>query len=256
MNILLLKLVLTPALIGLASLAGRKWGYAISGWIVALPLTSGPIVFFLALTHGAAFAADTAAGILAGGFSLVAFIIAYGRLAMRWQWLPTLTLSTASFFIMTIVLEQVHLPAVLLWVLVLAALLLSIRLLPDPGSISPSEGLPGAWDIPLRMIIATGFVVLITGVASTVGPHLAGLLAPFPIFTATLAAFAQHQHDGGAALGVLRGLLLGLFSFATFMFTLAELLVPVGIPAAFAAAVGIVLLMQSASLWLLRRRIG
>ena len=84
MNLLVLKLILTPALIGLASLAGRRWGHAVSGWIVALPLTTGPIVFYLALSHGAAFAADTAAGILAGGFSLAAFVFAYGRLASLW----------------------------------------------------------------------------------------------------------------------------------------------------------------------------
>jgi hypothetical protein len=50
-NLLLLKLVLTPALIALASLAGRRWGHAVSGWIVALPLTTGPIVFFLGLSR-------------------------------------------------------------------------------------------------------------------------------------------------------------------------------------------------------------
>jgi len=82
-NLTLLKLIVTPALIGLASLAGRKWGHAISGWLVALPLTTGPIVFFLAVSHGPAFAAETAAGILTGdpeeaaryletGFSFVA----------------------------------------------------------------------------------------------------------------------------------------------------------------------------------------
>jgi len=33
---LLLKLVLTPALIAAASLAGRRWGHAVSGWLVGL----------------------------------------------------------------------------------------------------------------------------------------------------------------------------------------------------------------------------
>jgi len=37
------KLLLTPALLGLVSLAGRRWGPAVSGWLVGLPLTSGPV---------------------------------------------------------------------------------------------------------------------------------------------------------------------------------------------------------------------
>lgn len=34
---LLLRIVVTPALIGAASLAGRRWGQAVSGWLVGLP---------------------------------------------------------------------------------------------------------------------------------------------------------------------------------------------------------------------------
>jgi hypothetical protein len=252
-NLTLLKLILTPALIGLASLAGRKWGHAISGWIVALPLTTGPIVLFLALSHGPAFAADTAAGILTGCFSLVAFTLTYARLALRWRWLPTLVAASLAFFVMTSLLRSVHLPLVPLWLGVLAALLLAVRALPQPPEAqSSAQQLPGAWDIPLRMLIATGFVFAITSLASAVGPHLAGLLAPFPLFTATLVAFAQHQGGTAAAVSVLRGLLLGLFSFASFMFTLSLLLVPAGTLSAFVPALLVVFIFQGLALRLLR----
>jgi hypothetical protein len=59
---LALKLVLTPALIGVVSLAGRRWGPGVSGWLVGFPLTSGPVAFFLALDHGVRFAAAAAVG--------------------------------------------------------------------------------------------------------------------------------------------------------------------------------------------------
>jgi hypothetical protein len=256
-NLLLLKLVLTPSLIALASLAGRKWGHAVSGWIVALPLTTGPIVFFLALSHGAAFAADTAAGILAGGFSLAAFVIVYGRLAARWTWLPTLAASSAAFLVATALLRSFQLPILPLWISVLVAYYLAFRSLPhDHDSLVQLGELPAWWDIPLRMVVATGFVVLITSLATRVGPHLAGLLSPFPFFTATMAAFAQHQYGSVAAVSVLRGLLLGLFSFASFMFALSLLLIPAGVAAAFAAAILVVFVLQAASFWLLRRVIG
>lgn len=65
----ILKLVLVPSIIGAASWVGRRWGPAVSGWLVGLPFTSAPITFFLALSHGPAFAADSAHGTLAGAIS-------------------------------------------------------------------------------------------------------------------------------------------------------------------------------------------
>jgi hypothetical protein len=170
-SLLLLKLILTPTLIGAASLAGRKWGHAISGWLVALPLTTGPIVFLLALTHGTSFAAETAAGILAGGFSLAAVLYGHGGA----PWLTTLAIESLAFGLITLLQENLRLPLVPLWAGVVGAFLLVMQLLPRGlASNATSETLPGRWDIPLRMILATTFVLLITGAAPALGPHLAG----------------------------------------------------------------------------------
>jgi hypothetical protein len=49
LNTLALKLTVTPLLILAASLASRRWGEAVAGWFVGLPLTSAPVCFFLAL---------------------------------------------------------------------------------------------------------------------------------------------------------------------------------------------------------------
>ncbi len=266
MNILMLKLILTPSLIGAASLAGRRWGHSISGWLVALPLTTGPITLFLALSHGAPFAAVAAAGTLAGGLSQAAFALTYGWLSSRWDWLPTLAASVLAFAVITAILQQMNFPLVPLYLLVFLSFALALRLLPRESKMMlqsqgalhtnvPTQSLPSRWDIPLRMTIATVFVVLITGLAPAFGPRLTGLLAPFPLFTATLAAFAHHQSGSGAAVNVLRGLLMGLFSYASFFFALAILLEPAGILTAFATAILVVIVFQGISLWVLQRRI-
>ena len=257
MNTLLLKLVITPVLIGTASLAGRRWGHSISGWLVALPLTTGPITFFLALTHGPAFAVTSASGTLAGGFSQAAFVLCYARLAAHWKWLPTLGASILIFAVITAALQKLTFPLVPLCLLVFLAFTLAIRLLPNTvRSAALTDSLPARWDIPLRMLIATVFVVLITGLAPAFGPRLTGLLAPFPIFTATLAAFAHHQYGLDAAVNVLRGLLMGLFSFASFFFVLAIMLQPAGLLPAFTVAILVVIVLQSISFWRLHRRQG
>src|SRR4029077_20326398 len=51
MDTLVLKVVATPLLILGARLASRRWGEIVGGWFVGLPLTSGPVCFFLALDH-------------------------------------------------------------------------------------------------------------------------------------------------------------------------------------------------------------
>src|SRR2546429_9202228 len=85
---LLLKVVLTPALIAPATLVGRRWGEAMSGWLVGLPLTSAPVIFFLALDQGTAFATTAALAVLLGTISQAAFADAYHRLPVRTPWLP------------------------------------------------------------------------------------------------------------------------------------------------------------------------
>src|SRR5512132_3237030 len=101
MNIFVLKLVLAPVIIGSASLAGRKWGPAVSGWIVGMPLTSGPVIFFLALSHDVNFAANAAQGVISGGLSLVAYALTYAWLATRFRWYIAILGSFVVFAIST-----------------------------------------------------------------------------------------------------------------------------------------------------------
>src|SRR2546425_11728735 len=80
---LLLKVVVTPALITAATLAGRRWGDRLSGWLVGPPLTSGPVVFFLAIEQGSGFATRAALAVLLGTISQAAFALGYARTAVR-----------------------------------------------------------------------------------------------------------------------------------------------------------------------------
>src|SRR5256885_13738533 len=66
MTLLLAKLLLTPLLIAAVTLAGRRWGPAVGGWLAGLPLTSRPVSVFLALEQGPGVAARAAVGALAG----------------------------------------------------------------------------------------------------------------------------------------------------------------------------------------------
>src|SRR5512141_832221 len=147
MNILVLKLILAPMIIGSASLAGRKWGHAISGWIVGMSLTSGPVIFFVALSHDVTFAANAALGVISGGISLVAYVLTYAWLATRFRWYIALAGSLFVFGASTTLLQGMTFPLIPIFLAVCAAILLGLRLLPNK-IVEAGEAQPGRWDIP------------------------------------------------------------------------------------------------------------
>ena len=250
---LALKLVVTPLLVAVASLAGRRWGSAIGGWLVGIPFTSGPIAFFLALEPGPRFAARAAEGIMAGTASQAAFCLAYAWTAARTGWALSLVAATVAFGAITAMLNAITLPAPVYFVLMLAVLALSLALMPHRmiPTAQPIE-FP-RWDLPARMIVATAFVVGLTSLAPLLGARLAGLIAPFPLYATVLAVFAHRIEGAAPAIGVLRGLLLGLFAFAAFFFVLAATLPAQGVGLAFAVAIAVALAVQAASLYTGRR---
>lgn len=253
MDILALKLILAPVIIGSASLAGRKWGPAVSGWIVGMPLTSGPVIFFVALSHDVVFAANAALGVISGGLSLVAYALTYAWLATRFRWYVAWIGSFVVFAISTTLLQSVTLPLIPIFLVVCAAIVLGLSLMPRE-EVEEGDAPFGRWDIPSRIIIGTSFILLITGSASFIGPRLTGLLTTIPLYVTILAIFA-HRHQGSAAAAhVLRGLLYGMFAFAGFFITLGLLLEKAGITVSFLSAIVVTLAIQGTSLWILRQK--
>jgi hypothetical protein len=250
---LALKLVITPLLVGMASLAGRRWGSGIGGWLVGIPFTSGPIAFFLAIGQGTHFAAAASVGILAGTVSQAAFALAYAWSARRAGWVWCFAAATIAFLALTVVLDQVRAEALVTFVIAVSALVASLFLMPRPVVTVAVTVRPPGWDIPARMVVATAFVLVLTEAAPALGPRIAGLLSPFPVYATVLAVFAHRDAGAAPAVAVLRGLLLGLFAFAGFFLTLAVLLEPAGIATAFVAALVVALVFQGLSLLVGRR---
>jgi hypothetical protein len=247
-GILILKLTLTPVLIGAASLAGRRWGAEVGGWLVGIPFTSGPIAFFLAVGPGVHFAADSSVGILAGAVSQTAFALAYAWMALRFAWTWCVAAATVAFALATLVLDAAPGNAAVTLGLAVSVLVIGLAVLPRRAAKRSERVQLPWWDIPARMLVATVFVLALTSAAPALGSRLSGLLSPFPVYAAVLCVFAHRLQGVSAAIAVMRGLLLGLFSFAAFFALLVFLLEPEGIAVAFAIAIVVALLIQGASL--------
>jgi hypothetical protein len=235
-DMLILKLLLAPALIGLASWVSRRWGPAIGGWFAALPMTSGPVVLVLAIERGAGFAAEACAGTLLALGSLSGFAVAYVWSARRLHWAWSSLIGCVVYLGCTWAMRDVDVALPAAFVIACASLAVSIRLMPADGAAPPPVTVT-AWDIPLRMLLAALLVLLLTHAAGSVGARVSGLLTPFPIAASILAAFT-HRVEGPVAVGrLLRGLVVGLFSFALFFLIVGTLIVGRGTVVAFTIAV-------------------
>ncbi len=256
MGLLLLKLSLTPILVGGASLAARRWGHSIGGWIVALPLTSGPVVLYLALDRGTAFAAATAEGSIGGLLGDATFALAYAWLATRFGWRISMFGGFGAFALTAIAIQPlVTGPAIVLFAIVAMAMAACLRLAPSATATKVAVSLPG-WDIPARMVVGTLIVLAVTEAADLLGPQLSGILAAFPVYVTILAVFAHRLEGSEQAMGVARGLQIGLFGTIVFFLVVTGTIDRFGIPAAFGAGLFAVVAVQSVSLRLVRRPIA
>jgi hypothetical protein len=254
LDALLLKLLITPLLISAASLAGRRWGSTVSGWLLGLPFTSAPIVFFVALDQGTSFAATTSISVLAGTVAVIAFAATYAVIAFRgtYTWPVCLSIGYVAFILVTLVFQYIFLPALQVFALLIIILICVLVVFPVAPKDDGTSKYPW-WDLPARIIAATAFVILITDVAPNLGPHLSGLVTPFPVYTSILAVFNQSTRGVPSVLNLLRGLLYGLFSFAAFFLIVSTLLSELGLEVTFALALVVALGVQGVALRLLRK---
>lgn len=238
-------------LVATASLAGRRWGHAISGWLVGIPFTSGPITLFLFLEHGATFAANAALGSMLGVLATAAFAVEFSAVAKRGgRVVLSFVAGIIAFALIGGAAQDLAIAPLPLYAICAVVLVVAIRLVSDPGA-TASVPLP-SWDLPARMIIATILVLAITSGASALGPRLSGLLATVPLYASILAGFGFQLVGPAAAIRVWRGLLFGLFGFGAFYLVLAASLEPLGL-AAFAIAIVAAAVMQAVTLRAMRR---
>ena len=211
----LLKLILTPLIVAVATLAARRWGESIGGWLIGLPLTSAPVSVFFAIEQGRIFAAHAATGAVMGVVAVSVFCTAYSLGARETRWQQSALIAIACYIPTIWIISQLQLSLGWAEFLALAALCAALLFMYKPGTALNVTPQP-AWDLPLRMLTATIILIAITTLASSLGPLWSGLLSPFPIFTFVMAIFSQSQSGAASARRVVRGVVTGLFGYVVF----------------------------------------
>jgi hypothetical protein len=245
---LAIKLLLTPVLVAGASLAARRWGPTIAGWLAGFPLTSGPVLLIVTLEHGTGFAAGAARGSVLGVVSQALFAAAYiGGALSGLPWIVCGSLGSLAFAASTTLLSRTDLPPVADAGITAGVLSIALLVLPASKRDVARTPLP-RFDLPLRMIVATSLVCGVTSFSGRWGPALTGLVTQYPLYGLVLTVFAHAQEGPSSAAGVMRGLLTGLYGFASFFLVIAVLIDRAGPLVAFLAATCLLVAVQLAAL--------
>jgi hypothetical protein len=250
--LLLLKLMLVPSLVAVATLAGRRWGPRVGGWFTALPIVGGPVLCFYAIEQGELFAARAAGSALAGLSAVAAFCIVYAWCARTRSWLWSGLAATVVFFLATGALHLAT-PGLALSVALAGGSIALARMAIRPSSASPTTAAVSTGGLPLRMAATATLVIVLTWLAAGLGPTLSGLLTVFPIATGIMASFTHAEHGRHALVSFFRGYLPALNAFALFCLVLALAFVPLGWFGALLVALAAQLTAHGALLWMMTR---
>ncbi|HTY77999.1 MAG TPA: hypothetical protein VMI34_09305 [Candidatus Bathyarchaeia archaeon] len=251
-GLLVLKLVVTPLLIAVATLVARRWGHGVGGWLAGFPLTSAPVSIFLAVEQGPAFAAGAAVGTLLGLAAMGLSCLAYGLVAQHAGWMVSTAATVVAFVACAAILRRVT-DSLLLAFLIVCGTLAAVAAALPRTSRGGAPVAPPAWDLAVRMIAATSVVLAVTAAAAHLGPTLSGLLSPLPVFLLVLAIFAQRTESADASIRVLRGGVIGSFAFAVFFLVVGASLPRLGLGATYAIASASTIAVNGAVLSLGRR---
>ena len=87
------------------------------------------------------------------------------------------------------------------------------------------------------MLATAVLVTFISMTADLLGPTLSGIVGTFPVIMTVLGTFTHAQWGGGAAIVLMRAVLLSLLSFIVFFVVVHETVLQLGLTWSYAWAV-------------------
>ncbi|WP_276118104.1 hypothetical protein [Pararhizobium qamdonense] len=212
---LLLKLTLVPFFLLVVSMAAVRWGPGVAGWLAGLPIVAGPILYLLVLEHGPVFGAGAAAAALSAIFASEAFNLAYAWTCRRFHYAVAAVMGLAAWFIAAFTLTSLPgSPSIALGVALLGVVSAQ-TFLPRTQAAAKVISITRT-DLVMRMISGAVLTLAVTMLSVSLGAQWSGVLSVFPLLGLILSVSSQRAYGPDFVVRLLRGMVLGRFSFAAF----------------------------------------
>ncbi len=228
------RLLLVPAAVWLASLAARRWGHRVSGYLGGMPMIGGPITLFIALDHGLDFAAHAATYTLAIIAAQSAHLLAFAWSARRLRWPAALACGWSSFAIVAFAVAWAAPPLWVAAILGYGGLFAARVFLPHPKHEATLPAVPRS-ELNLRLAAAVVLAGAILWAAAQFGPVVSGVMLSLPVTGSIMPPFTLALYGADSVARLMRGFATGLTGFASFFLVVA--LAPAGVTATFLLAV-------------------
>jgi hypothetical protein len=244
MLFLALRIVIGPLGVLGGTVAQRRLGPAVAGLVIGLPLTSLPLLWLVALQHGATFTGSMTTAILTGSIVEGLVLWSYAKMTARLSPILALLSALAIFAGTVTLIGMFHFSALIAGLLTAAGFALALRWWPE--TLSENVQTNGRTRLVVRVVAATIFTIIIVTMAAKLGALLTGLVDALPM-TTILMAFMTHQEQGPDATSqFIRGVLRGSFSWVISTVVLAEFLRSGHVLLAFGVSLLAALVVQAA----------
>jgi hypothetical protein len=187
---------------------------------------------------------------LSAVFGAVVFIVTYARVCARRSPALSLLSGLAAWWCAALLLTRFAFGDFLALGIALCALLVAPKLFPRISAPISTVSLP-KWELPLRMLAGAVITLVVTSLATQIGPSWSGMFAVFPVITIVLSVFSHRTSGPAFAATLLRAMIWGLYSLTGFCLALAQLLPQQSVTVSFLAAVALALTVQ----WALKSRL-
>ncbi|MCV9960695.1 hypothetical protein OIU34_02185 [Pararhizobium sp. BT-229] len=243
---IVLKLTLVPFFLFIVSMAAVRWGPAVAGWLAGLPIVAGPILYLLVLERGAVFGVGAAAAALSAVFASEAFNLAYGWTCRWYHYSIAAMMGLLAWLVAAIGLTNMPATPAFAVGAALLGVAAAQTLLPRTEAASKIISITRV-DLMLRMAAGAVLTLAVTMLSLSLGAQWSGVLTVFPLLGLILSVSSQRAHGPDFVVRLLRGMVLGRFSFAAFCLCLVWMLPKQNAEIAFLVSSVAAVIVQSAS---------
>lgn len=214
---------MAPVIVLTVSYLQRRYGDRFGGWLLGLPITTGPFILIIGLQEGQTFAAHTVRGVLLGQIALITFTWSYAFAAPRKNWYTALLIATSTCLATGYLVTALKVPFWLSTLVLVATWLIAHTWWPQ-SSLPEVKITTPRWELPVRILVSLTLFVLLSALAPHVGAKVAGALSTYPVLISVLGAFNHRRFGAGVTVATLRGLMQTLPITMTAIFILGLVL--------------------------------
>jgi len=236
------KMAVTAAFLLAATIVAERAGPLVGGLVATLPISAGPVYFFLALDHDAQFIAQAALGSLVTNALNAVFAVAYALLAQQRSLTMSLLGAYATWLALSFATRFVHWNLALALAFNVAVIAVSWWVV-QPLRHARVPPVRARWyDLVMRALMIVVLVGMVVTLSFTIGAISTGNLAVFPMVLTSIAVVLHRRIGGPATAAILANAVIGLGGFgiavAALYLTAEQFGLPLALSLALAVSIG------------------